>query len=78
MTPRRPIQFSLIVAATFFAFNLLTSPVAAQQPATDKQIGELQKQIEALNKKLDELRQATKVVQAPPAGPTLNADWISH
>jgi hypothetical protein len=53
---------------------------AAQPPARDQQINDLQKQIDALNRKLDELKRTPP--PAPPAKPsgppegTLDPAWV--
>jgi photosystem II stability/assembly factor-like uncharacterized protein len=53
----------------------LTFRSPAQQPVRDDQIKELQKQIEALNKKLEELRKSDAGKTAL-AEATLNPDWL--
>jgi photosystem II stability/assembly factor-like uncharacterized protein len=67
----------LALAGSFLWFGT----VGAQQPARDQQINELQKQIELLNKKLDELRRASPPATAPSAtrtqpDGTLSPDWV--
>src|SRR5437868_6815466 len=63
-------------AAFALAFSLFWSGRGhSQQPARDVQIKELQKQIDALSKKLDELRKAPATPAVTPE-PSLNADWI--
>ncbi|MCI0457857.1 MAG: PDZ domain-containing protein [Gemmataceae bacterium] len=58
----------------------LSDPSAGQQPARDQQAAELEKQIEALKKKLDELRRGNGIVAATVVGPevegTLNPAWV--
>src|SRR5262249_37826491 len=56
-------------------FALLSSRADCQQPTRDDQIKELQKQIDALGKKLDELRKSPATPTVSPE-PSLNPDWI--
>jgi photosystem II stability/assembly factor-like uncharacterized protein len=54
-----------------------TLSASGQQPSRDKQIEELQKQVDAINKKLDELKQSIAVTPAAPLPEgTLSPEWI--
>lgn len=76
MTPGR--SFSLALSAVL-CLSLVTGPALAQaqQPTRDQQFDELQKQIDALKKKLEELRVAgtTAPVVSIPTG-AVPDDWI--
>jgi photosystem II stability/assembly factor-like uncharacterized protein len=57
---------------------LTSGPLTAQQPSREQEISDLQKQIEALNKKLEELRHTPPPAPAPAPPPegVLNPEWV--
>lgn len=64
-----------IIGTTAFSLAVVLSPLWADEPTREQQIADIQKQLQQLNKKLDDLKQ-TKT--ADPAAPTggISADWI--
>jgi photosystem II stability/assembly factor-like uncharacterized protein len=80
VTLRKPLSLGLQLAA--LAVGLLTllavpGPAPSQPPSRDQQISDLQKQIDALAKKLEELRRAPVPATTPttPDG-TLDPSWV--
>ena len=68
-------SFARVVALALVGLLSLTFRSPARQASREDQISELQKQIDALNKKLEELRKSSAGKTAP-AEPTLNPEWI--
>jgi photosystem II stability/assembly factor-like uncharacterized protein len=64
-----------LVAGGLLGLFLLPAPGGAQQPTRDQQISEIQKQIEALNKKLTELKNHKGPTSAA-VGSALPDDWV--
>ncbi len=77
---REPVPRRLSVWAAAIAGLILqlaaAGPSLGQQPSRDQQISDLQKQIDALNKKLDELRRTTAPATPAAAEATLNPEWV--
>src|SRR5216683_3778636 len=77
-TEKNPCFIRVSSVARFFCFALIMlalAPVWADEPTHDQQIVEIQKQIQQLNKKLEDLKQTKSNDPAAPPG-AISPDWI--
>src|SRR5207247_4425029 len=69
--------FHWIILATAFLMAPASQPLRADEPSREQQITDIQKQIDQLNKKLDDLKQTKSNDSAAKAG-AITQEWITQ